>query len=75
MDTDWISMQEWARCAEMSRPGIVFEIRNAEGLSMFTPCVMPPPEAPFDWTLPPLEFRPVPETPPERSDPLPRPQS
>lgn len=75
MDGGWISMEDWARCVELSRAGIVFEIRNAEGLSLFTPCVMPPPDAPFDWKLPPLEFRPVPEAPPERSDPIPLPQS
>jgi hypothetical protein len=75
MDADWISIADWARCIELSRPGIVFEIRNAEGLSLFTPCVMPPPEAPFDWKLPPLEFRAVPESAPEHSDPIPLPRS
>ena len=75
MDADWMSMEEWARCVELSSPGIVFELRNAEGMSLFTPCVMPPPEAPFDWKLPPHEFRAVPEPAPERSDPIPLPRS
>ena len=75
MDADWISMDQWARCAELSRPGIVFEIRNVEGLSLFTPCVMPPPEAPFDWTLPLFEFRPVAEEPAEHAGPMLLPRS
>jgi hypothetical protein len=74
MDAEWIPIDEWARCIELSRPGIIFEIRNADGLSLFTPCIVPPPDAPFDWKLPPLEFRAVPETPAERSDPIPAPQ-
>jgi hypothetical protein len=73
MDGGWISMEDWARCVELSRPGIVFEIRNAEGLSLFTPCVMPLPAMPFDWKSPPLRFRAVAEPPPERSAPIPLP--
>jgi hypothetical protein len=75
MDAAWIPMDEWARCVELSRPGIVFEIRNGEVLSLFTECVQPPPDAPFDWKLPPLEFRPVLESPAEHSDPIPKPVS
>ena len=40
---------------------------------MFTPCVMPLPETPFDSKSPPREFRPVMEAAAEHSAPLPRP--
>lgn len=72
--SEWVDIAQWARCHDMERPGIIFEIRNAEGLSLFTPCVTPLPEMPFDWKQPALEFRPVEETPPERSTPIPPPR-
>ena len=25
---EWIAIEQWERCVEMARPGIVFEIRN-----------------------------------------------
>jgi hypothetical protein len=70
---DWIPMDQWAECAKLDRPGIVFEIRNAHGQSLLTACVRDVPKAPFDWTAPPLEFRPVPQAPPKHSEPLPTP--
>ena len=72
--SEWVDIAEWVRCHDMERPGIIFEIRNAEGLSFFTACVTPLPEMPFDWKQPALEFRPVEETPPERSTPIPPPR-
>lgn len=71
--SDWISIDEWYRCREMARPGIVFEVRNADGQLLTTRCVVPLPEAPFDWKSAPLEFRAVPETKPQHSEPLPPP--
>ena len=71
--SDWISMDEWHRCRELERPGIVFEIRNADGQLLTTHCVVPLPELPFDWKSAPLEFRAVPETKPQHSEPLPPP--
>jgi len=53
---------------------IVFEIRNADGRTMLTPCVRPLPPAPFDWRSPPLQFRAVAEPQPERSAPIPPPR-
>lgn len=70
---DWISIDQWAECASMERSGIVFEIRNADGQTLMTACVPEVPKAPFDWTAPPLEFRPVPQPPAKRSSPLPSP--
>ena len=70
---EWIAIDQWERCVEMARPGIVFEMRNAEGLSLFTPCVTPLPEPPFDWKSRAVEFRPAPEAPPVHSAPLPKP--
>ena len=70
---DWIPIDQWVECAKLERPGVVFEVRNAQGQSLFTACTPDKPQAPFDWTAPPLEFRPVPETPPKHSSPLPGP--
>jgi hypothetical protein len=71
---EWLAIEQWARCAEMARPGIVFEIRNAEGLTLLTPCVTLVPTKPFDWRSPGIEFRAVAELPPVRSNPLPPPR-
>jgi hypothetical protein len=69
---DWIAIAEWHRCAELARPGIVFELRNAEGLSLFAACG-PLPAPPFDWSSPPVVYRPVAEPAPQHSGPLPPP--
>lgn len=58
----------------MARPGVVFEIRNAEGLSLFTPCAVPLPPMPFDWKSAPVRFRAVAEAAPEHSAPIPAPK-
>ena len=71
---EWMAIDDWERCLEMARPGIVFEIRNAEGLSLFTPCVIPLPDMPFDWATGPVEFRAVVEAAPEHSTPIPPPK-
>jgi hypothetical protein len=71
---EWMAIAEWQRCLEMARPGIVFEMRNAAGQSLFTPCVPVVPSTPFDWTSPPLKFRAVREAPPEHSAPIPPPK-
>jgi len=70
---DWIPIDQWVQCVEMERPGIVFEIRNAQGQTLVTTCVPEVPKAPFDWTAPPKEFRPVQQPPAEHSSPLPEP--
>jgi hypothetical protein len=72
--SEWIAIEQWQRCLEMTRPGIVFEMRNAEGLSLFTPCVSYVPQQPFDWTSPPTEFRAVIELTPQHSTPIPPPK-
>jgi hypothetical protein len=59
----------------MERPGIIFELRNADGLSLYTPCVFPMPQPPADWNSPPLEFRAIPEPVPIHSSPIPEPQA
>ncbi len=70
--SEWFDFQRWTDCAGMSRPGHVFEVTNAQGQSMLTPCV-PKLETPWDWTSAPLRFRLVPEAPPRRSSPMPTP--
>lgn len=72
--SEWLAIAEWHRCAEMARPGIIFEIRNAEGRSLFTPCVQSLPKPPFDWKSPPVQFRAVAEEKPEHSTPIPPPK-
>ena len=72
--SEWLAISEWHRCVQMARPGIVFEVRNAEGKSLFTPCVTPVPAMPANWTSPPLQFRAVAEPAPERSTPIPPPR-
>ncbi len=71
--SDWVAIEHWPDCARMERPGIVFELRNKEGQSLFTPCVQPLPEMPFDWASPPESFRALAEPKPVHSAPLPKP--
>ncbi|MDB5541125.1 MAG: hypothetical protein JWQ89_2852 [Devosia sp.] len=71
---DWMDFDRWPECLHLERPGIVFEVMNAEGLSVLTTCTVPL-EIPAGWTSPPLRFRPVPEPAPGHSQPLPPPAS
>ncbi len=71
---EWLAIEHWPECIRLERPGIVFELRNGDGQSLFTPCVLPLPEIPFDWTSPPEVFRPVAEQEPVHSAPLPEPR-
>ena len=70
---EWISIERWQDCLELARPGIIFEISNAEGNSMFTPCVLPMPPAPHNWKSAAVRFRAIPEPAPRHSTPLPAP--
>ena len=72
--SDWMDIAQWQQCLDFARPGIVFEIRNAEGQIMITPCTAALPATPFDWKSPPLRFRAVAESAPQHSDPLPPPK-
>jgi hypothetical protein len=71
--SEWLPIADWGRCAELARQGVVFEIRNRDGLSLFAECAEAVPAAPWDWTSPPVEFRAVIEPPAERSTPIPAP--
>ena len=70
---DWKPIEDWAQCAEMAKPGIIFEIRNADGQSLYTPCVVQLPSMPVGWKSPPKEFRSIPEPRPQHSSPMPPP--
>jgi hypothetical protein len=70
--SDWIDITQWDHCQEMARPGIVFEIRNADEQSMITNCTVTVPAAPFDWKSAPVKFRAIVEVPPQHSQPIPR---
>jgi hypothetical protein len=71
--SEWMSIAQWQDCVGMAKPGIIFEIRNAEGQRLLTPCVMPLPAMPFDWKSPAISFRAIPEPKPRRSEPMPEP--
>jgi hypothetical protein len=71
--SEWIEIERWPECVHLARPGVVFEIRNGDNQSLFTPCVVPLPPVPFDWKSPPLRFRSIPEPLPRHSDPIPAP--
>jgi hypothetical protein len=70
---EWLAIAEWQKCIEMARPGVIFELRNREGNSLFSPCTAFLPAAPFDWKSPAIEFRAVPEPAPQHSSPMPPP--
>lgn len=72
--SEWMAIAQWQECEKMAQPGIIFEIRNSEGQSYLTPCVVPLPPMPFDWKLPPLMFRAIPASKPQHSDPMPPPR-
>jgi hypothetical protein len=70
---EWLAIAQWHECQKLARPGIIFELRNAEGQSLFTPCVAEVPAAPFDWKSAPVMFRAVAAPKPEHSEPMPPP--
>ena len=70
---EWIAIAQWEKCRELARPGIIFEISNGEGKSLFTPCAVPLPPMPFDWKSAPVRFRAIPEPQPQHSSPMPGP--
>jgi hypothetical protein len=72
--SDWISYDRWPECSRLERPGFVFEVKNAEGQSLFTACTVPL-QLPFDWKSPPLHFRLVAAPPERRSSPIPSPET
>jgi hypothetical protein len=72
--SEWIAIAQWQECQKMARPGFIFELRNAEGKSLFTPCVTQIPPTPFDWKSPPVMFRSVSAPKPEHSEPMPPPR-
>ena len=37
--SEWMAIAQWHDCEKLTRPGIVFELRNAEGQTMLSPCV------------------------------------
>ena len=39
--SEWMAIAQWQECEKLARPGIIFELRNSEGQSLFTPCVRP----------------------------------
>jgi hypothetical protein len=70
--SDWVPIVQWSECRQMERPGIIFELRNAEGLSMFSPCAATLPAAPQDWKSPPVAFRAIAGQRPRHSTPIPK---
>lgn len=69
---DWKPIDDWAQCAEMAKLGIIFEIRNVDGQSMYTQCVTSVPTMPVGWKSPPTQFRAIRQPRPQHSSPMPR---
>jgi len=42
-----MNIDDWQRCLDLQKPGIVFEIRNADGQTMMTRCTVL--AMPCDW--------------------------
>jgi len=72
--SEWMTIAQWHECEKLSRPDMVFEIRNAEGQTMLTPCTAQVPAKPFDWKSAPTMFRVVEAPRPQRSTPMPPPK-
>jgi len=72
--SEWMQIAQWQECAKMTRPDIVFEIRNAEGQTMLTPCVIPLPPRPASWKSSAIMFRAVVRPKPQHSAPMPPPK-
>lgn len=68
----WFEIAVWQDCARLERPGYVFELENADGLTLQMHCeetiILP-----HDWATAPVRFRLIPEVPPRHSDPIPLP--
>jgi hypothetical protein len=73
--SEWMAISQWQDCANLARPGIVFEIRNADNQVLVTRCVQPLPAMPQNWESPPVQFRAIAEPKPEHSPPLPAPHN
>jgi len=71
--SEWVDFSRWPDCKEMERPGIVFEVANAEDLRMLTPCAVQF-QVPLDWKSGPMRFRPVAQSRPQHSSPIPAPR-
>ncbi len=70
---EWMDIARWNECAQMARPGIIFELKNSQGQSLFSSCTGKVPATPFGWTSPPVLFRAVTQPKPEHSAPMPPP--
>lgn len=71
--SDWLAIAQWNECAKFAQPGIIFELRNAEGQTMLSPCVLPLPPAPASWSSPAVVFRTIPQPKAQHSNPIPTP--
>jgi hypothetical protein len=69
--SDWIPYANWQECVRLEKPGLIFEVVNGEGQSLFTTCSVPL-QLPFDWKSQPVRFRLVAAPPVRRSSPLPK---
>ncbi|WP_201859827.1 hypothetical protein [Microvirga soli] len=72
--SEWVDFERWKDCSQLQRPGYIFEVRNAEGQSLFTACDVPL-KLPSGWTSAPVRFRLVEAPKPRHSAPIPKSQS
>ena len=73
----WFDIARWVECEALRRPGYVFELQNAEGMSLFTDeCLdLATVEYPYDWKSRPQRFRLIVPSVPTHSTPMPPPQN
>ena len=71
---EWTDFQQWKDCTRLERPGMVFEVINADGQSLLTPCVEKL-NLPWDWKSAPVRFRVVAAPKPRHSTPIPPPSA
>jgi hypothetical protein len=72
--SEWVDFDRWKDCPHLERLGFIFEIRNAEGQSLFTRCEVPL-QLPSSWTSAPVRFRLVEAPKPRHSTPIPKPRN
>ena len=71
--SEWLAIAQWHDCEKLTRPGIVFELKNAEGQTMLSPCVAQVPAHLSTGNRPPVMFRAVEAPKPRHSEPMPPP--
>ena len=70
---EWIAIAQWDKCLGLARPGIIFEVSNAEGRSLVHTVCGVAATAAVRLEIAPVRFRVVPEFRRSTRRPLPEP--